>query len=81
MSLHPTPNRLRILVAVRAGEVERQPGTPYGPPCDSLHGETVTARMAEMERAGWVTLSRPTRVWSLTTAGHEVLDTSAAAAS
>lgn len=75
MSLHPTRTRLRLLAEVAAGTVYR-----YGDGHDYDSGQyKVTARMAEMQRAGWVVLPSSDyppykRRWLITPAGKAVLD-------
>lgn len=73
--LHPTPTRLALLRDVAHWHVYRRRGVDY----DSATDRTVTARMAELERAGWVELGGERELdrllWRLTPAGRAVLDT------
>ncbi len=88
MSLFPTPTRLALLDAVRAGHVRHGigpdgvPGRRRQPGAWDIHDpfrgpQKVTAAIAEMEAAGWVERPDRTAEWRLTDAGREVLDAEA----
>jgi hypothetical protein len=74
VALYPTPTRLELLRAVAAGAVldgitnDDAWLIDLDPPATK-----VTARMAEMDAAGWVHLDGPP-VWALTDAGRTVLE-------
>lgn len=73
MSLYPTKTRLRLLAAVADRQVFRDVmGDDY------ISGDRkVSARIAEVEQAGWVQLGERDRwgirYWRLTDAGRAVL--------
>jgi hypothetical protein len=80
--LHPTPTRLALLAAVRAGEVTHHvplmPDAPYDSWRAVCRFVRVTSRMEAMHRAGWVDRPRPARyhdstVWHLTDEGERIL--------
>jgi hypothetical protein len=83
MSLHPTPSRLALLQAISDGDVQREYPILPDPEVDVWLGagrRTVTARVAELEREGWVKLGQPlhphhkaTRPWLVTPAGRMIL--------
>lgn len=78
--LHPTKTRLALLAAIQAGEVTGYPHYETGY-VDYFWGITVTARVNEMIRAGWVTPPpggerRPDFKPELTEAGRKVLEAS-----
>ncbi len=81
MSLYPTPTRLRLLAEVEAGEVWQKPDGHSELTDRHYFGVSdpvciVTARIAELERAGWVELvelAHGSRQWLLTDAGRAVL--------
>ena len=72
MSLYPTPTRLALLRDVGAQRIVRQPSG-----ASTHEWATVTGRMADLERAGWVHLvdlsGDGTLCWLLTDAGRRVL--------
>jgi hypothetical protein len=51
-ALHPTPTRLALLAAIKAREVTGYPR--YDSDVDYFWDSTVTARVNELIRAGWV---------------------------
>lgn len=71
--LYPTPTRLALLRDAADGYVHR-----FGSVDTDRSGRVVIARIAELERAGWVKLDPPVadrwRFWRLTPAGRAVLD-------
>jgi len=69
--LYPTPTRLALLRRVAEGQIVWLAG---GISRDERDGSRVTARVAEMERAGWITRDfGPWRRWKLTDTGRAVL--------
>lgn len=72
MILYPTKTRLRLLAAVDRGDVHR-----YGDGRDyAIDGRLLTARIAELQRAGLVELGTAGPVktpWLITDAGMAVL--------
>lgn len=88
MSLHPTPTRLHLLRAVAVGRVYHEAPEDDGVPGGDFlyHGkpQKVTARCAELRRAGWIepppmlNLGTHYRAesgpWRITDAGRLVLD-------
>jgi hypothetical protein len=80
--LYPTKTRLALLAAVRAGHVldlpdEDSQEIPTWDTSGAEDGEParrVTARVTELCRAGWITLSADGMTWRLTDEGRTVLD-------
>jgi hypothetical protein len=78
--LYPTRTRLQLLRDVRDGkvgtditaDVERIVLWPYAP-TEWQTQQTVTARVLELEQAGWVRRSASGAAWLLTDAGEKVL--------
>lgn len=70
--LYPTPTRLALLERTEREKVRREYDTTTDTwiDADTYAGRTVTAVMADMERAGWVELE-PTR-FATGTVGYEV---------
>lgn len=54
VELHLTPTRLRMLRLIEAQVVQHDPATSQS--FSTVSGETLTAAVAEMARAGWVNL-------------------------
>jgi len=86
--LYPTKTRLALLQAVADGQVYQ--GTWYQDEdfwADGVRDRNVTARMADLRRAGWVELGgrdpgkQWRRLWRLTAAGAAVLAASKESAS
>lgn len=84
--LYPTKTRLLLLRDVANGDCTRRRdyrGEEYDH--NSATDRTVTVRLAELERAGWVVLGKPCEpvsrypCWRLTPAGRAVLDAHAGA--
>lgn len=79
MSLYPTKTRLALLERVAQGDVlegitDNTEGETWLTDMDGSVPQKVTARIAELERAGWVRLpDDPPVVWRLTDAGRAVL--------
>lgn len=78
--LYPTPTRLELLRAIQNSVVEVDTTAddftvvlfPYAP-TSWQERQIVTARVLEVERAGWVEL-RPWDGYKLTDAGRAILD-------
>ena len=75
--LYPTKTRLALLADVEQHQVHRhQDGTST----TNAGFSTVTARITELERAGWVRLpaedeaGEVLRLWELTTTGRDTLN-------
>lgn len=71
--LYPTKTRLALLRDVADGRVKRR----FGVDIDTWTDRTVTFRMEELERAGWVELGEfvgRSQQWQITPAGRAVLD-------
>lgn len=79
MTLNPTRTRMRRLASVAAGAMHWYLDRHS---YDDFDGYRVDAAMADLERAGWVTLAEPSplyvhkRPWLLTALGTEVLEKS-----
>lgn len=76
LTLYPTKARKELLVAVFAGRVSQADGHSWlvadDDPAERL--QRLDARMAEMERAGWVYLNGPSQTWRLTMLGRQVMN-------
>lgn len=75
-ALYPTPTRLALLSEVADGHIVRGHG---GGSFHRRTHRTVTARIAEMDQAGWVELGVPepgsgARPWRLTHTGRALLN-------
>lgn len=78
MSLDATETRVSLLARVEQGDVlegitDETEGDTWLTDMDGSAPEKVTARMAEMEQAGWVEISNNQVVWQLTDFGRAVL--------
>lgn len=82
MSLYSTPTRLQLLRQVDNSQVGMDITTDLGPravlwpdaPTSWQDHVTVTARIKELEHAGWVRLDDAEVWWLVTDAGREVLE-------
>lgn len=79
--LYPTKTRLALLRDIRDGHVIEGPVEPWaGDVWNTARAETgdqarkVTARVHELEDAGWVECGGDLTTWSLTAAGRAVLE-------
>lgn len=81
MSLYPTKTRLRLLLDIANSQVGTDIRADHDriilwpdAPTSWQDQVVVTARVRELEHAGWVTLDQAEVWWLVTDAGREVLE-------